>query len=233
MWLLIARLTEGIAQAQKVYRNSASTPRFNITTEFAQSIIAAIRSLQAQLEGERGIVNRIWAIFGSPSYKELKGRSIYDLIEAERKARKEYAIDAAYQGQRADTAEQREREALAGAAMVQEETAKVCNKVKREQLSRTCGDWNNGPDVAEICEEEIRTLNLPILELGRKVLAEKQPCPYCQASSIREGNEKARAEQAESAARELWGVLNNLWNTDGAGRKEAVEKHRAKYGSKS
>lgn len=34
-------------------------------------------------EEEKAIVNRIWSMFGNPSYKELNWRSIYDLIEAE------------------------------------------------------------------------------------------------------------------------------------------------------
>jgi hypothetical protein len=39
-----------------------------------------IERLTADLKREEAIVDRIWAIFGSPSYEELKGRSIYDLI---------------------------------------------------------------------------------------------------------------------------------------------------------
>lgn len=42
-----------------------------------------------ELQTEKDIVNRIWAIFGNPSYEELNGRSIYDLIEAERTAREQ------------------------------------------------------------------------------------------------------------------------------------------------
>lgn len=32
-------------------------------------------------EEERAIVDRIWKILGNPSYEELNGRSIYELIE--------------------------------------------------------------------------------------------------------------------------------------------------------
>lgn len=39
-----------------------------------------IERLTAELKEERAIVDRIWALFGTPSYEELKGRSIYDLI---------------------------------------------------------------------------------------------------------------------------------------------------------
>lgn len=43
--------------------------------------------LQEELAVERTIVNRIWDLFGSPDYKSLGGKSIYDLILDERKAR--------------------------------------------------------------------------------------------------------------------------------------------------
>lgn len=42
--------------------------------------VAAIEQLRTDLEEERAIVNRIWDMFGRPSYESLKGRSIYDLI---------------------------------------------------------------------------------------------------------------------------------------------------------
>lgn len=35
---------------------------------------------RADIDSECAIVNRIWAIFGTPSYEELAGKSIYDLI---------------------------------------------------------------------------------------------------------------------------------------------------------
>lgn len=34
---------------------------------------------------EHDIVDRIWEIYGSPSYESLGGKSIYDLIEADRR----------------------------------------------------------------------------------------------------------------------------------------------------
>lgn len=40
-----------------------------------------IRSLEAQLAEEKAIVNRIWEMFGNPSYPFLDGRSIYDLVQ--------------------------------------------------------------------------------------------------------------------------------------------------------
>ena len=42
---------------------------------------AAIKDLQRELATERAIVSRIWTQLGSPTYEQLKGRSIYDLIQ--------------------------------------------------------------------------------------------------------------------------------------------------------
>src|SRR5229473_4803677 len=50
--------------------------------EDAASEIAALRSRLAE---ETAIVDRIWDMLGRPSYEELKGRSIYDLIAAPHK----------------------------------------------------------------------------------------------------------------------------------------------------
>lgn len=53
---------------------------------------AKVRGLEAELAAERLIVAKIWEQLGSPSYDELKGRSIYDLIDemgAERDALRE------------------------------------------------------------------------------------------------------------------------------------------------
>ena len=40
-----------------------------------------IERLRAERDAEREIVDRIWKQLGSPTYEELKGRSIYDLID--------------------------------------------------------------------------------------------------------------------------------------------------------
>ena len=37
--------------------------------------------LKDELENERAIVSRIWFQLGSPTYAQLKGRSIYDMID--------------------------------------------------------------------------------------------------------------------------------------------------------
>ncbi len=39
-----------------------------------------IDRLQGELEFEKDIVSRIWNILGAPSYKDLAGRAIYDLV---------------------------------------------------------------------------------------------------------------------------------------------------------
>ena len=41
-----------------------------------------VHELQSALTEERAIVSRIWALFGNPTYKDLGGRSIYDLVQA-------------------------------------------------------------------------------------------------------------------------------------------------------
>ena len=49
----------------------------------AQSIAEKARAdkAEAELAAERAIVSRIWVQLGSPSYDQLKGRSIYDLVD--------------------------------------------------------------------------------------------------------------------------------------------------------
>lgn len=48
-----------------------------------------IKALRHALAEETAIVDRIWDLFGRPSYAELKGRTIYDLItEVQGHARK-------------------------------------------------------------------------------------------------------------------------------------------------
>ena len=65
---------------------STPTPR---TDDLAGSLIDAeeevpadfARTLERELAHERAIVSRIWVQLGSPTYEQLKGRSIYDLID--------------------------------------------------------------------------------------------------------------------------------------------------------
>jgi hypothetical protein len=45
------------------------------------SAAAEIARLRSALTEEVAIVNRIWAQLGSPTFDDLKGRSIYDLID--------------------------------------------------------------------------------------------------------------------------------------------------------
>ena len=54
------------------------------------AMTARAEKAEADFATERAIVSRIWVQLGSPTYAELKGRSIYDLID-EMKARAEKA----------------------------------------------------------------------------------------------------------------------------------------------
>jgi hypothetical protein len=47
--------------------------------------------LQIERDTEASIINRIWKQLGNPTYEELKGRSIYDLID-EIKAERDAAL---------------------------------------------------------------------------------------------------------------------------------------------
>lgn len=64
--------------------------------EWAAGEIDHLRSLN---KDAHAIIDRIWAIFGQPTYEELAGRSIYDLIRElkERDEAAPAALDAAYQ----------------------------------------------------------------------------------------------------------------------------------------
>jgi hypothetical protein len=42
------------------------------------------KEIAARLAEETAIVDRIWDIYGRPSYESLQGRSLYDLINADR-----------------------------------------------------------------------------------------------------------------------------------------------------
>lgn len=50
-----------------------------VTVQNAWAILA--RRLERRLREETAIVDRIWDLFGRPSYESLKGKSIYDLIQ--------------------------------------------------------------------------------------------------------------------------------------------------------
>ena len=54
----------------------------NYVNGLRQQADARIAEVEAERDEERGIVDRIWDLFGRPSYAELNGRSIYDLITA-------------------------------------------------------------------------------------------------------------------------------------------------------
>ena len=64
------------------------------------ALLAHIRAKDAAYEEQRAIVAEIWRILGSPSYEQLAGRSIYDLIQAkdERIAELERAFESRDRG---------------------------------------------------------------------------------------------------------------------------------------
>lgn len=45
------------------------------------AFITALHNERVNFKQEEKIINRIWEIFGNPSYEELEGKSLYDLIE--------------------------------------------------------------------------------------------------------------------------------------------------------
>lgn len=51
------------------------------TLDARDAAIARAARAEADLAAERAIVSRIWTQLGSPTYEQLKGRSIYDLID--------------------------------------------------------------------------------------------------------------------------------------------------------
>ena len=48
--------------------------------ELREDAIERAERAEAELKAERAIVSRIWTQLGSPTYEQLRGRSIYDLI---------------------------------------------------------------------------------------------------------------------------------------------------------
>ena len=93
------------------------------------SVDDTIARLTARLAEETAIVDRIWDIYGRPTYAQLAGRSIYDLISADK------ARLAEFDGFPNLTAM---REAMVGAA-------DECRELKAwryeaEQLLRLCVD---------------------------------------------------------------------------------------------
>jgi hypothetical protein len=71
------------AQRQADLNHRVAESRTSMVTKIAgekAKLEAEVSSLRSQLKEETAIVDRILDIFGRPSYEELKGRSIYDLI---------------------------------------------------------------------------------------------------------------------------------------------------------
>lgn len=70
------------------YETRTETRAFDPTTPNGRLMVAVCGEIQASLEArlaeEIAIVDRIWDIYGRPTYEQLAGRSIYDLIESDR-----------------------------------------------------------------------------------------------------------------------------------------------------
>jgi hypothetical protein len=76
---------------------STDTPRTDAeimdakVADFGYGLVLAdfARKLERELSEEKAIVDRIWKLFGPPTYEELKGRSIYELIQGVQKEKAE------------------------------------------------------------------------------------------------------------------------------------------------
>ena len=62
----------------------------------AERLFIESQKLETELAAERAIVSRIWVQLGSPTYADLKGRSIYDLIDEIKTDRAEAKQEAAH-----------------------------------------------------------------------------------------------------------------------------------------
>lgn len=88
----------GLFLLEKGDRYSVSMRDANDIVGLAREACSALAAKDAEIEKLKGlnsdahaIVARIWSIFGTPSYEQLDGRTIYDLVqnavEAERRLR--------------------------------------------------------------------------------------------------------------------------------------------------
>ena len=75
----LATLTTERDHWQKIAVSASHEREHNANV--AQAMTAERDQLRAELAAERAIVSRIWTQLGSPTYAQLKGRSIYDLID--------------------------------------------------------------------------------------------------------------------------------------------------------
>jgi hypothetical protein len=62
-------------------RARTAPTRFHWSVTELTEAATALRTLARERDEQHGIVARIWELLGSPSYEDLAGRSIYDLIE--------------------------------------------------------------------------------------------------------------------------------------------------------
>jgi len=83
------RITDGaLAERLAKERRSAATAlranraRIEELEEYAKVVEAQLRDANIERDEQTQIVANIWKLLGSPTYEELAGRSIYDLIAA-------------------------------------------------------------------------------------------------------------------------------------------------------
>lgn len=82
-----AQLQYALEQSETRYselRAELATLKHDIErhVQIAADLATENAALQERYDEEVAIVNRIWAMFGMPSYEELEGRTIYDLVQA-------------------------------------------------------------------------------------------------------------------------------------------------------
>lgn len=84
--------TEEIVEATTLLRDSvkAERARAEAAVEMIEGFQREIAAQQERYNEEVAIVNRIWAIFGTPSYEELQGKMIYDLVQAAQNESQKY-----------------------------------------------------------------------------------------------------------------------------------------------
>lgn len=80
------RLREAMLEGRLYWAKNKHIPALDEEITSLQSELAQLReqveSLTRERDDQAAIVARIWKMLGSPTYEELAGRSIYDLIGA-------------------------------------------------------------------------------------------------------------------------------------------------------
>lgn len=90
---IVERLREASVERQQIaWGRIDGGQEWSIAADLADQAAGEIERLRSEnalhasrYEDACSIINRIWALFGTPSYAELNGRSIYDLIAGTQK----------------------------------------------------------------------------------------------------------------------------------------------------